>query len=50
MTHQPAEAAGFTIHGFYNWDGQYCTGLFNEQGQLLSYWGCHGGFNALRKA
>lgn len=32
-------SAAFDIHGFYNWNGQWCTGLFSN-GRLIDYWGC----------
>lgn len=41
LGHGTADAAGFYIQGFRNWNGQWCTGLFNGAGQLLSYWGCY---------
>lgn len=33
-------AIPFYIQGFRNWNGQWCSGLFNDRGQLVSYWGC----------
>lgn len=39
MVVSTAAFAAFDIHGFYNWNGQWCTGLFSN-GRLLSYWGC----------
>ena len=49
-----AEAGGFCggqsfcVHGFRNWNGDWCQGLFNNNGQLLTYWGCYGGFGSQR--
>lgn len=32
------QEAPFYWAGFYNWDGAWCSGLFNDAGQLLWYW------------
>ena len=37
---RPAETrqtTAFYWAGWYNWDGGWCTGLFNDAGQLLWY-------------
>ena len=35
VTHQ---VDPFYWAGFYNWDGGWCSCLFNDAGQLLWYW------------
>ncbi len=48
--HHAEASSGFHIERFYNGQGQYCTGLFNAYGQLLTFWDCSGAFGAQRKA
>lgn len=44
------ELPAFYISGFYDPYGRYCTGLFSDSGQLLSFWGCHYTFASANKA